>query len=103
MAAAVVVLSSSFANSRAIQTLVLTLVCPWSYPRIENSNNAALCSLQVPLLRDYALHLQEVIKKGVEHPQHPEQPLKGFKIVVDAGNGSGGFFADQVSLRVYVA
>ena len=25
-----------------------------------------------------------------------EQPLKGFKIVVDAGNGAGGFYADKV-------
>jgi len=51
---------------------------------------------EVPLLREYAQHMQEVIKKGVNHPEHPDQPLKGFKIVVDAGNGSGGFFADQV-------
>lgn len=25
-----------------------------------------------------------------------DHPLKGFKIVVDAGNGAGGFYADKV-------
>ena len=25
-----------------------------------------------------------------------EKPLEGFKIIVDAGNGAGGFFADKV-------
>ncbi len=44
----------------------------------------------------YAAHLREIIKKGVDHPDHPDQPLKGFKIVVDAGNGSGGFLASDV-------
>ena len=44
----------------------------------------------------YAAHLREIIKKGVDHPEHPNQPLKGFKIVVDAGNGSGGFLASDV-------
>ena len=44
----------------------------------------------------YAAHLRDIIKKGVDHPEHHEQPLKGFKIVVDAGNGSGGFLASDV-------
>ena len=29
-------------------------------------------------------------------PAHFEQPLKGLRIIVDAGNGAGGFFAHQV-------
>ena len=44
----------------------------------------------------YAAHLREIIKKGVDHPEHYERPLKGFKIIVDAGNGSGGFLASDV-------
>jgi phosphomannomutase len=32
----------------------------------------------------------------VNHPDHYDRPLQGLKIVVDAGNGAGGFFAHQV-------
>ncbi len=44
----------------------------------------------------YAQQLVDVIRAGVNHPQNYEQPLQGLKIVVDAGNGAGGFFAGQV-------
>lgn len=44
----------------------------------------------------YAQQLVQSIRKGVNHPQQYEQPLRGLKIVVDAGNGAGGFFAEQV-------
>jgi phosphomannomutase len=44
----------------------------------------------------YANHLVETIRQGVNHPDSYEQPLKGFKIIVDAGNGAGGFFASKV-------
>jgi phosphomannomutase len=44
----------------------------------------------------YAAQLVDLIRKGVAHPEHYDTPLRGFKIVVDAGNGSGGFFAAQV-------
>ena len=51
---------------------------------------------QVDFMPVYSAHLREIIKKGVDHPEHYEQPLKGFKIIVDAGNGSGGFLASDV-------
>ncbi|KAJ7556325.1 hypothetical protein O6H91_05G078400 [Diphasiastrum complanatum] len=44
----------------------------------------------------YAAHLREIIKKGINHPTNFDQPLSGFKVVVNAGNGSGGFFAWDV-------
>jgi phosphomannomutase len=44
----------------------------------------------------YARHLADLIRAGCAHPTHPLKPLTGLKIVVDAGNGAGGFFADQV-------
>jgi phosphomannomutase len=50
----------------------------------------------VPFLEDYAATLRELIKKGAAHPDTPEKPLTGMKIIVDAGNGSGGFFAESV-------
>lgn len=44
----------------------------------------------------YAAQLVELIRKGVAHPTRYDTPLEGMKVVVDAGNGSGGFFADLV-------
>lgn len=43
----------------------------------------------------YAENLREMIKKSVGAADY-EHPLKGFKIVVDAGNGAGGFYATDV-------
>lgn len=42
----------------------------------------------------YAEHLRNIIKDGVGGDS--EKPLEGFKIVVDAGNGGGGYFATDV-------
>ncbi|MDP4291285.1 MAG: phosphomannomutase/phosphoglucomutase, partial [Bacteroidota bacterium] len=36
------------------------------------------------------------IRQKVNDPRHFNTPLRGFHIVVDAGNGSGGFFVDKV-------
>jgi phosphomannomutase len=44
----------------------------------------------------YGAKLVETVRQGVNHPEHFAQPLTGLKIVVDAGNGAGGFYADQV-------
>jgi len=44
-------------------------------------------------LHSYSEHLKGLIREGVRHPEHPDTPLAGLRIVVDAGNGSGGFFA----------
>lgn len=49
----------------------------------------------VDYMSDYAKGLCEKIKKEVNAEDY-EHPLKGFKIVVDAGNGAGGFYADKV-------
>lgn len=43
----------------------------------------------------YASGLVEKIRKGV-NAENYDEPLKGFRIVVDAGNGAGGFFVDRV-------
>jgi phosphomannomutase len=51
---------------------------------------------QRDFISTYAHHLVQTIRQGVKHPEHYEQPLKGFKIIVDAGNGAGGFYASKV-------
>ena len=43
-------------------------------------------------MNTYARHLREKIKREVGG----EAPLSGLKIVVDAGNGAGGFYADDI-------
>ena len=44
----------------------------------------------------YSADLVNKIREAVNHPTDFEQPLKGLKIVVDAGNGAGGFYVDKV-------
>jgi len=46
----------------------------------------------VSLMQDYSNHLVQIIRTGTGSAE----PLAGLHIVVDAGNGAGGFFADQV-------
>jgi phosphomannomutase len=52
-------------------------------------------SIPSELMDEYCAHLRGIIKKSVGSTGG-ELPLAGLKIVVDAGNGSGGFFASQV-------
>ncbi len=47
-------------------------------------------------IAEYATTIVEAIRKGVGHPTNYNEPLKGLKILVDAGNGAGGFFADKI-------
>lgn len=53
-------------------------------------------SVMTDLMGTYCDFLKDKIKNGVKHPKHYETPLKGLKIVVDAGNGGGGFYAKKV-------
>jgi len=61
----------------------------------EESNNQGSIS-QHNFISVYAQILVKKIREGVNHPDNYDQPLKGLKIIVDAGNGAGGFYADQV-------
>ena len=47
------------------------------------------------LMKVYAEHLRNIIAEKV-NSDHPEKPLEGLHVVVDAGNGAGGFFVSQV-------
>ncbi len=46
-------------------------------------------------MSDYSARLRAMICREVNAEDY-EHPLKGFKIVVDAGNGAGGFYAEKV-------
>lgn len=49
----------------------------------------------VDYMARYSANLREMIKKGVNAKDYGH-PLSGFHIVVDAGNGAGGFYAMDV-------
>lgn len=51
--------------------------------------------IPTPYMADYAKRLRGMICEAVGKTQE-EKPLKGYKIVVDAGNGVGGFYATEV-------
>ncbi len=53
-------------------------------------------SVAYDLISEYAAYLVDYIRKNVNHPDHYDQPLLGLNIIVDAGNGAGGFYADKV-------
>lgn len=49
----------------------------------------------VNYMAQYSAHLREMIQKAVKAADYAH-PLNGFHIVVDAGNGAGGFYARDV-------
>jgi phosphomannomutase len=50
---------------------------------------------KVDLMKVYSAHLVHLIKEGVNAKEY-DKPLSDLHIVVDAGNGAGGFYVDQV-------
>ncbi len=50
---------------------------------------------RINYMERYSAHLRDIIKREVNAADY-EKPLAGFHIVVDAGNGAGGFYASQV-------
>ncbi|MGO0905085.1 phosphomannomutase/phosphoglucomutase [Clostridioides difficile] len=48
------------------------------------------------LIEDYSNLLIDKIRIGVNSSKNYEKPFSGLKILVDAGNGAGGFFAEKV-------
>ena len=51
---------------------------------------------QIDFMKIYSGQLVDKIRQAVNHPTHPETPLQGLHIIVDAGNGAGGFFVDHI-------
>lgn len=50
---------------------------------------------KIDYMRDYAARLRKIICDGIGEKEE-NKPLAGFKIIVDAGNGAGGFYATDV-------
>lgn len=59
------------------------------------ANNSEANIIETDYMSLYAKRLQKMIKEEVDSEDY-HKPLKNFKIVVDAGNGVGGFYATDV-------
>lgn len=70
---------------------ILTYAQNGEHPALADTGSVK----EIDYMSDYAKGLCKKIKKEVNAEDY-EHPLKGFKIVVDAGNGAGGFYADKV-------
>jgi len=60
-----------------------------------SSNNKGHVS-KVDFIDEYSKVLIGMIRSGADSKENYNEPLAGFKIIVDAGNGAGGFFAYKV-------
>ena len=70
---------------------ILTFAQEDKHPEEKDGGSIA----DVDYMSDYAKGMCEKIKREVNAEDY-DKPLKGFKIVVDAGNGAGGFYAEKV-------
>jgi phosphomannomutase len=51
---------------------------------------------QLDFMAEYSAGLVERVRQAIQHPTNYLQPLSGLKILVDAGNGAGGFFVERI-------
>jgi phosphomannomutase len=75
-------------------TRILGLAASESEHIAHNPGNES----QFDIISTYSEFLVNTIREKVNHATHYDTPLQDFHIVVDAGNGSGGFFVDMVLL-----
>ncbi len=50
----------------------------------------------IDFMSAYSAYIVDKIRFGINDKDNFEKPLCGFKIIVDAGNGAGGFFVEKV-------
>lgn len=64
---------------------------------IEEKSKAEVGEItHINLIDDYSNILIDTVRKQVNSKKNYTKPLEGKKIIVDAGNGTGGFFATKV-------
>lgn len=69
-----------------------------SYAEVGESccHNESGQMVKADLIDTYSAFLRKKIIDEVDSQENREKPLMGLKIVVDAGNGAGGFYADKI-------
>lgn len=63
-----------------------------NFPTIGERGNVR----SINLMNYYCENLRKLIKEGINSKENYDEPLKNFRIIVDAGNGAGGFFANDI-------
>ncbi len=79
---------------KADLTDMLKIACELQEQTVELAGNDRV--EKCDLISLYAADLCDKIRKGINSKDNYDKPLTGNHIVVDAGNGAGGFFADKV-------
>ncbi|WP_373480577.1 phosphomannomutase/phosphoglucomutase [Geminocystis sp.] len=75
-------------------TEILAIAQKGEFPKIEEKGNIE----KRDFMSVYANQFVTKIRESVNHPDNYETPLQGLKIILDAGNGAGGFYATKVLL-----
>ncbi|KAK6931016.1 Alpha-D-phosphohexomutase, alpha/beta/alpha domain III [Dillenia turbinata] len=83
-------------TSPEVEEICDIAACKYANRLTRVSTMPNLSSTKVDFMSTYSQHLRDIIKERVNHPLHYDTPLKGFQIIVNAGNGSGGFFTWDV-------
>lgn len=76
-------------NGSDIEKIIELAVVPYE------RNNKSAGITEIDFMSIYAERLRKMIREGVQAENY-DKPLEGYKIVVDAGNGVGGFYATDV-------
>lgn len=84
-----------FTNNGGLEKSDITKLVEIAETSMERPAKVAPATDKLDFISIYADHLCDVIRKGVNADDY-EHPLKGFHIIVDAGNGAGGFFESKV-------
>lgn len=79
---------------KADLTDMLKIACELEAKEVNLEDNAKV--EKCDLISLYAADLCNKIRKGINSSENYDKPLTGNHIVVDAGNGAGGFFAGKV-------
>ena len=89
-------ISQIIAFAQSDQELAALGAPAYTHRQIHILGKRSYPAREADLMDTYCAHLRRMIQQGVNHPDSYEKPLTGLKIVVDAGNGSGGFYAKKV-------
>ncbi|CAL5213087.1 unnamed protein product [Lathyrus oleraceus] len=83
-------------TSLEVEEICDNAACKFANRMAKVSSLLKVLPTKVDFMSAYSKHLREIIKERISHPLHYETPLEGFQIIVNAGNGSGGFFTWDV-------
>ncbi|MBE7091808.1 MAG: phosphomannomutase/phosphoglucomutase [Clostridiales bacterium] len=77
-------------ESKDIEAILLNAQEDKTLPEIQGK------IIEYDFLSEYADILVQKVRLAVNSQEDYEKPLKNFKVVVDAGNGAGGFYVEKV-------